>query len=180
MIIKVDDTIIAELIDDKHAAPVFSLINNNRQYLREWLPWVDNMRSIDNFKNYILKCKKESEQGSDFGYVIIYNGTVGGRIGIHNIDQQNKIASIGYWLTEDFAGKGIITKCCKTIIDYAFDILNVNRMEIKCGTQNLKSKAIPVRLNFKQEGIIRQGEFVNNTFIDDLFIFSMLKSEWPY
>jgi ribosomal-protein-serine acetyltransferase len=177
MTIQVDDNIALALIDDKHALPVFNLIDNNRHYLREWLPWVDNMRSIENLKNYIVKCKKENEQGSDFGYVIIYNNIVAGRIGIHNIDQQNKIASIGYWLAEDFAGKGIITKSCKAIINYAFDELGLNRIEIKCGTGNFKSKAIPMRLNFKEEGIIRQGEFVNNKFID-LFIFSMLKTEW--
>jgi ribosomal-protein-serine acetyltransferase len=177
MMIKVDDTISLELLDDKHAVPVFNLIDNNRHYLREWLPWVDNMCSIENFKNYILKCKKESEQGRDFGCVIIYNGTVAGRIGIHNIDKQNKIASIGYWLAKDFAGKGIITTSCKALINYAFDALDVNRIEIKCGTANFKSKAIPMRLNFTEEGIIRQGEFVNNKFID-LFIFSMLKNEW--
>ncbi len=178
MNIKVDGTIFLELPDDKHAAPTFNLIDTNRHYLREWLPWVDNMRSIEIFKNYILKCKKESEQGSDFGYVIIFNEVAAGRIGIHNIDQQNKIASIGYWLAEDFAGKGIITKSCKAIINYGFDTLGLNRIEIKCGTGNFKSKAIPMRLNFKEEGIIRQGEFVNNKFID-LLVFSMLKSEWP-
>jgi ribosomal-protein-serine acetyltransferase len=135
------------------------------------------MRSIEDLKNYILKCKKESEQSNDFGYVIIYNDTIAGRIGLHHIDKQNKIASIGYWLAKDFAGKGIITKSCKAIIDYAFDVLDLNRIEIKCGTGNFKSKAVPERLGFKQEGIIRQGEFVNNKFID-LFIFSMIKSEW--
>jgi ribosomal-protein-serine acetyltransferase len=175
--IKVDNTITLELLDDKHAATVFNLIDNNRHYLREWLPWVDNMRGIEDFKNYILKCKKESELGSDFGYVIIFNDAVVGRIGIHNIDQQNKIASIGYWLAEDFAGKGIITKSCKAIIDYVFDELGLNRIEIKCGTGNFKSKAIPMRLHFNEEGIVRQGEFVNNKFIN-LFIFSMLKTEW--
>jgi ribosomal-protein-serine acetyltransferase len=177
MTIKVDNTNTLELLDDKHAATVFNLIDNNRHYLREWLPWVDNMRSIENFKNYVLKCKKESERGTDFGYVVIHNNVVAGRIGIHNIDQQNKIASIGYWLAEDFAGKGIITKSCKAVIDYAFDELGLNRIEIKCGTGNFKSKAVPMRLHFKEEGIVRQGEFVNNKFID-LFVFSMLKNEW--
>jgi ribosomal-protein-serine acetyltransferase len=97
--------------------PIFNLIDNNRHYLREWLPWVDNMRSIENFKAYILECKKENDVGSGFGYVIIYKGVVAGRIGSHNIDRQNKTASIGYWLAKDFACKGIITTSCKAIIN---------------------------------------------------------------
>jgi len=177
MTIKVDDTISLELLDDKHAVPVFNLIDCNRTYLRQWLPWVDNMLSVDNFKNYILQCKKQSDEGSDFGYVILFKGIVVGRIGIHYIDQQNKIGSVGYWLDENYAGKGIITKCCEAIMQYAFTMLNLNRIEIKCATGNNKSRAIPERMGFKQEGILRQAELLNGRFID-LNIYAMLKSEW--
>lgn len=177
MTIKVDDNILLELIDNTHALPVLNLIEANRNYLKEWLTWVDNIQTIGDFKNYIAKCKLQHEEGSDLGYVIIFNKIVAGRIGLHNIDHQNKIASIGYWLDENYTGKGIISKCCKAIINYAYDTLNINRIEIKCGTGNNKSKAIPEKLGFKKEGILREAELVNNTFID-LYIFSMLKKEW--
>ena len=52
MTIKVDDTITLEPLDDKHAIPTFKLINTNRMYLREWLPWVDYMKTLKNFTNY--------------------------------------------------------------------------------------------------------------------------------
>ena len=83
------------------------MINTNWHYLREWLPWVDNMSTIENFENYIRNSKKENEEGTDFGFIIIYSNRVAGRIGIHkhNIDQQNKAASIGYWLGEEFEKK---------------------------------------------------------------------------
>jgi ribosomal-protein-serine acetyltransferase len=177
MTIKVDESISLELLDDIHAVPILNIIEANRNYLREWLPWVDNMQTIGDFKNYISKCKKQHNEGSDLGYVIIFNKTVVGRIGLHNIDQQNKIASIGYWLDENYTGQGIITKSCKAIINYAYHTLNLNRIEIKCGTGNNKSKSIPEKLGFKKEGILCQAEMVNNTFID-LYIFSMLKNEW--
>jgi ribosomal-protein-serine acetyltransferase len=177
MTIKVDDSISLELLDDIHAVPILNIIEANRDYLKEWLPWVDNMQIIDDFKNYIAKCKKQHVEGSDLGYVIILKKTVVGRIGLHNIDQQNKIASIGYWLDENYTGKGIISKSCKAIINYAYNTLNLNRIEIKCDTGNNKSRSIPEKLGFKKEGILRQAEMVNNTFID-LYVFSMLKNEW--
>jgi ribosomal-protein-serine acetyltransferase len=177
MTIKVDDSISLELLDDIHAVPILNIIEANRNYLREWLPWVDNMQTIGDFKNYIANCKKQHDEGSDLGYVIIFNKNIVGRIGLHNIDQQNKIASIGYWLDENYTGKGIISKSCKAIINYAYRTLDLNRIEIKCGIRNNKSRAIPEKLGFKQEGILREAELVNNTFID-LYIFSMLKNEW--
>jgi ribosomal-protein-serine acetyltransferase len=177
MTIKVDPSISLELLDDIHALPILNLIEASRNYLREWLPWVDNMQTIGDFKNYIAKSKKQHNEGSDFGYLIIFNKTAVGRIGIHNIDHQNKIASIGYWLDENYTGKGIITKSCKAIINYAYNTLDLNRIEIKCATGNNKSRSIPEKLGFTKEGILREGELINNTFID-LYIFSMLKNEW--
>lgn len=55
--------------------------------------------------------------------------------------------------------------------------MDLNRIEIKAAVKNFKSQAIPEKLNFKKEGILRQAEFVNNEFID-LFIYSILKNEW--
>lgn len=177
MIIKVDDTISLELLDEKHAVATFALIDGNRKHLREWLPWVDQIKTIDNFQNYISKTKKQTEEGSDFGFIILFNNTVAGRIGIHYIDQQSKIGALGYWIGEDYSGKGIITKSCRAIINYGFNTLCLNRIEIKCGTENTKSRAIPEKLHFKLEGILRQAELINEHFID-LYVFSMLKEDW--
>jgi ribosomal-protein-serine acetyltransferase len=177
MMIKVGDSITLELLDDKHAAETFALIDTNRKFLKRWLPWVDSMQTVAHFKNYIAHCKQQHKDGTDFGYVILYNNQVAGRIGIHHINQPNKTGAIGYWLAEAFAGKGIVSVSCEALINYGFEVLDLNRIEIKCATGNYKSKAIAERLNFKQEGILRQAEWVNNKSLD-LFLFSMLKEEW--
>ena len=53
----------------------------------------------------------------------------------------------------------------------------LNRIEIKCAVGNNKSRAIPQKLQFKQEGILRQAELLNGKFID-LYLYAMLKEEW--
>ena len=93
------------------------------------------------------------------------------------MDKQNKIGEMGYWIIESEQGKGIITKSCKALIDFCFISLQLNRIEIKCGTENSKSKAITVRLNFTHEGVIRQGEWLYDKFID-LDLFSLIKKEY--
>lgn len=84
---------------------------------------------------------------------------------------------MGYWLAENCTGKGIITKSCKVIINYAFETLALNRIEIKCGTGNYKSKGIPEKLGFVQEGILHQAEYLNDGYID-LYLYSLLKKDW--
>jgi ribosomal-protein-serine acetyltransferase len=70
-----------------------------------------------------------------------------------------------------------MTLCCKTITDYSFNHLNINRIQIKCATKNKKSNAIPNRLNYFFEGIEREGEFINDKYFD-LNLYSALKNEW--
>ena len=175
--IKVTNTLALELIDDQHAESLYQLVKLNRKHLREWLPWVDQMRTIEDFKKYINSSKLRYANHSEMGFVILFNQVMIGRVGVYNIDLTNKTASIGYWLDKQWLGQGIITRCCTAIIEKCFNHLQLNRIEIRAATANVKSQAIPLRLGFKNEGIIRQGEFVNNHFVD-LYVYSMLKEEW--
>jgi ribosomal-protein-serine acetyltransferase len=175
--LNVDDTLVLEMIDQRHAEALLELVANNRQHLREWLPWVDHMRSLEDFRKYINASKLRYGNHTEMGFVIMAAGSMIGRLGLYNIDITNKTASIGYWLDQQWLGKGIITRCCKRVIDEGFTRLQLNRIEIRAATENYKSQAIPERLGFKKEGIIRQGEFVNNRFVD-LVVYSMLKEEW--
>jgi ribosomal-protein-serine acetyltransferase len=173
----VDETITLEIIDYHHAERLCELVKINRRYLREWLPWVDHMRSVEDFRNYIHNAKQRMTAGMELGYVIMVKHTLAGRLGLYHLDLHNKCASIGYWLDQQHQGRGILTRCVQELIKYSFTQLGLNRLEIRCGTANYKSQAIPERLHFKKEGTIRQGEFVNNQFID-LYIYSLIKDEW--
>ncbi len=175
--IKVDDTISLEFLEEIHAESLFNLVNANRIYLREWLPWVDHMKTIDNFRQYISDTKKRAAAQTDYGYAIIIDKNIVGRIGLHHINQQNKIGEIGYWLADGLQGRGIITKSCQAIINHCFTELGLNRIEIKCGTGNHKSCAVAEKLQFKHEGILQQAELLNGKFID-LHLYAMLKQNW--
>jgi ribosomal-protein-serine acetyltransferase len=175
--LKVDNTIVLELLDQRHAEALNELVSINRKHLREWLPWVDHMQSVEDFRKYINSSKLRYGNHAEMGYVIMADGAMIGRLGLYNIDLTNKTASIGYWLDQQWLGKGIITRCCKAVVDDGFSRLQLNRIEIRAATENYKSQAIPERLGFKKEGIIRQGEFVNSRFVD-LLVYSMLKQEW--
>lgn len=177
MHIIVDESIILDMIRPEHAERLFELSRSNKEELEAWFPWVHRMHTISHFKNFSMDSAGRYAAGTEVPLVIVYEGQLCGRIGIYNIDQQNQHASIGYWLGSEFQGKGIVTKACKKLITYGFKTLRLNRIEIKCGTTNIRSQGIPKKLNFTREGIARQAEFVNNRFID-IVVYSMLKNEW--
>ncbi len=177
MKIQVDDTISLEFLEDIHAESLLNLVNANRLHLRAWLPWVDHMHTVANFAYYISDTKRRAAERSDFGYAIIIDKNIAGKIGLHHLNNQNKIGEIGYWLADGLQGRGNISKCCTAMVNYGFTQLGLNRIEIKCGTGNSKSRAVAEKLQFKPEGILRQAELLNGKYID-LYLYAMLKEEW--
>lgn len=175
--ISVDDDIRLELIHFSHAAATFELIDQNREHLRQWLPWVDYMISKKHFEAYIDRCEKQHLAGTDLGYIIFYQEAVAGRIGLHNMQPENKTAEIGYWLGASFQKKGIINRSADAVLHLAFRQLNIHRIELKCAVGNTASAAIANRLNFVKEGVLREAQWVNDRFVD-IVLFSLLKSEW--
>lgn len=176
MTINIDQDLRLELITENHAQPIFDIVDKNRTHLREWLPFVDKMQTVEFAQNFVKGTMQRNNDGNEFAFVIIADDKVIGRIGVYKIDNQNKIGEIGYWLAESLQGKGIVTRSCEAIIDFCFSELLLNRIEIKCGTENFKSKTIPEKLNFTKEGIIREGEMLYDKFID-LNLYSLLKSD---
>ena len=98
MIIKVDDSISLELVNDKHAEAIFNLVNVNKLRLREWLPWVDTMQSVEFIKNFISGSLKRNADHTEYAFVIILDNNIVGRIGVYKIDHQNKIAEFSLCL----------------------------------------------------------------------------------
>lgn len=176
MNLKIDDQIHLELIAIKHAQEIFNLVDRNRTHLKQHLSFVDKMQTVDFAINFAKGTIEKNKLGIEYAFVIYFNNNPIGRIGIYKIDLQNKIAEIGYWLDKKEEGKGIISKSLNSLIKFCFDELKLNRIEIKCGIENSKSNAIPIKFNFKFEGVIRQGEFINNQYID-LNLYSLLREE---
>jgi ribosomal-protein-serine acetyltransferase len=166
-----------ELTVESHAAGLFGAINTNRQHLSEFLPWVGYMQATEDVRAYLKNCEVLYTEQKEISFVIFHNNTVVGRIGIHYINQMNKSGAIGYWLTKDAEGKGIITKSCIAIINHGFKELGLNRIELKAAVKNFRSQAVPERLGFIKEGTLRQAERVNDEFLD-LQLYAMLREDW--
>jgi ribosomal-protein-serine acetyltransferase len=176
--IEIDEDLCLEQLNISHAQGIFDLINSNREYLRKWLTFVDNTKTLKDTENYISYIDESSENvNSETVISILFRNKLLGIISIKKVDWANRIAEVGYWLGEQYQGKGIITRSCKAILDYAFSQMGINRIEIKCGVGNERSCHVPRRLGFTFEGVERDGELVNDIFID-LEVYSILKREW--
>lgn len=165
------------LISLEHKDDLFSLVDKNRAYLREWLPWLDLNTSPDDTESFIQSVIEQYESGKGPQYAIFHDSVMCGVCGFHPIDAGNKVGGIGYWLSKDFSGRGIMTKSVLALLKIGFQDYDLNRIEIPCATGNLKSRAIPERLGFKLEGILREREYLYGEYVDHA-MYSMLASEY--
>jgi len=175
--LKIDDTLELSFVDESRAGELFGLIDANREYLREWLPWLDNNKYLQNTLDFITLSKKQYSDDVSLNLAVCINGTIAGIISLHRFDWPNRSTHIGYWLGEPYQGKGLITRSCRALVDYAFNAMGLNRVEIRCAPGNYKSRAIPERLGFKEEGVLRQVEWLYDHFLDHV-VYSMLRDEW--
>ena len=173
----VDDNIVLRLHHEKMAPLLFELVEKNRAHFREWLPWLDANTKVEHSQQFISECQKNYKKGIGLNFGIYYQDKLVGALGFNVIDNTNKKAEIGYMFGKDYKGKGIMSKSCEALINYGFNQLILNRIDIKAATENIKSRAIPERLKFKQEGILRESEFLYDHFID-LVVYGMLKEDW--
>ncbi len=168
---------IYRLAEEQQAEALFSLVDENRVYLREWLPWLDNNTSADDTRNFIKTSLDRFAKNNGFLTGIVYRDQLAGAISYHGIDWPNQTASIGYWLAAGFQNQGIMIRACRFMVSYAFTELGLNRVEIRCAVKNHKSRAIPERLGFTTEGTLRQAEWLYDHFVD-LVVYGMLVDEW--
>jgi len=164
-------------LSELDVSAVYKVVDHNRNHIREWLPWVDSTDSSDVTAGVIEVWKKELDEKSDVVLGIFENDEYIGNIGLHSLKRPNRSGMIGYWLAKKSQGRGIITDCVRELINYGFSNLDLNRIYIHCSFDNTKSRAIPERLGFIQEGILQDGEYLYGVF-HDLVVYGMVKRNW--
>lgn len=164
-------------IDD--AETLFQLTMASKPYLREWLGWLDYIETVDDSRQNIEgRIKGLLETGGyPKSFAIVYQGELAGTIGFNDINRGIKCGTVGYWLGQDFQGKGIMSQALETLIEYGFRDLGLNKIEIRVATGNVKSRALPEGLGFKQEGVLRDAEWLYDRYVDHV-VYGLLRAEW--
>lgn len=174
---RIDENLKLILPQPQHAEEITKVVRENLEQLKKWMPWANDDYSIDSAREFIKFNLGEFAKNGSFNASVIWKEKFVGGVGFHNLDLKNRSAHISYWLAKEAQGKGIITGCCRALFDYLFDELELNRIQINCNIENEKSRAVPERLGFQLEGIMRQVEFFDNHF-GDWAVYAMLKEDW--
>ena len=116
---------------------------------------------------------RENAASRAFTCGIWSDGRLVGIIGHNRIDWANRAGFPAYWLAPDSEGKGIMTHCCRAVIEHAFGELRLNRLFLATATDNRRAQKIPEKLGFTRVSTLRKAEWLYDHHVDH-YIYSLL------
>ncbi len=175
-IIRIDEVFHIRMPMVEEAFQLSRVIDANRERLKLWLPWLDVNRSVQDSEKFILKCHSDWEKMSLFTGLIYKEAEIVGAIGFHS--KRHRILSIGYWIADKYAARGLCTSACTVLIDWAFlyDPF-LHMIELCAATENKPSRRVAERLQFKFEAELRDREWLYDRFVNHA-IYTTTREEW--
>jgi ribosomal-protein-serine acetyltransferase len=166
------------LFEEADADELYAVIDANREHLAARMPWVASEHGPDDVLPFIRHTRTQLADNNGLQTAIVDpDGAIVGAIGFHSVDWSNRKTSIGYWLARDHEGRGVVTSAVRALVDHAFGIWRLERVAIQAAVDNARSRAIPERLGFREEGTLRAAERIGERRIDHV-LYSMLAEDW--
>jgi ribosomal-protein-serine acetyltransferase len=153
------------LFEERDLDELHHVIDANRDHLARWLPWAAHQTRVDTAE-YIARTRRQLTDVDGTAMAVVADGAIVGSVGFNVISPVHRNAVIGYWLAADAQGRGLMTRAVRACVDHAFGAWGLHRVEIRAATGNVRSRAIPLRLGFREEGVLREAERVDERWLD--------------
>lgn len=152
-------------------------LHSNAHVLRYWdaPPWREPARA----ERFIAACRQIEEEGSG-ARLAIERGADGvflGWVGLTRWNPDHRSASLGYCLDDAAWGQGYATEAARALLRWAFDTLDLNRVQAEADTRNAASARVLEKLGFEREGTLREDCVVNGE-VSDSWVYGLIKRQW--
>lgn len=173
----VSDNLELRSYQPEDATALFHTVDANRSHLRRWLTWVDATRQEEQSLSFILNARQEQEEQRSLSLGIFRQGQLIGGIGMTDWDHGLRKAALGYWISREAEGQGIVQKSARHFIRFLFENLDLNKLEIHYLPGNTRSAKVAQALGFRTEGVLRDSFLLHGSY-QDLVVTGLLRREW--
>jgi len=149
---------------------------SNDELVPKYLLWYPHP-DIDYTKKYLSNLNAKYKRGEIYDWGIEYEGKIIGTVGFTSFDIRNNTGEIGYVLSSKFWGKGIGLEAAGKILEFGFENLSLNRIEVRYMPENIQSRRLSQKLGMKYEGVKRQAVFCKGEY-RDVAIAAILKEDY--
>jgi ribosomal-protein-serine acetyltransferase len=149
-----------------------------QDHLAEWLPWGNSAAEIEGAEEVLQRYADSQARGEGRILGIWTGGKLAGGVLFRVWEKMSGICELGVWLAPEAVGRGLITQASTVMIDWAFRVRGMHRVEWRCASGNQRSSAVARRLGMTKEGTLREA-FPLNGVRHDVEVWAVLASEWP-
>ncbi|MFS0869515.1 GNAT family N-acetyltransferase [Paenibacillus xylanilyticus] len=160
-------------------AEVNDAIRESVEQLRPWLPFAENVPSLEESEAHVRKARLQFLERTDMVLHLRdrHTNEFVGSSGLHRIDWSARCFEIGYWIRTSRTGEGLMTEAVQGIEQFAIQYLDANRLEIRCDSCNIRSAKVAERAGFTLEGILRSVRRDRAGTLVDVMVFSKIRGK---
>jgi ribosomal-protein-serine acetyltransferase len=174
---RIRDDLELHLTIPKFASEIFRLVDANRSYLREWLPWLDANTSERDTRAHLEGRIMAFAKSGVVHCTIFHRNRIVGVAGYNHVDWEFRTGHIGYWLERASMGKGIMTASVLELMHVGFREQGMLKAQIDIATGNARSRSVALRLGFREEGVLPKAENLYGTYVDHV-VYGMSREEF--
>lgn len=164
----------------RHDAPELQrVLLENRSWLSRWEATYPGMFGVVDARATVRALLDGARAGTGIPYVVILDGKLVGQLNVSSVAYGSlSSASIGYWIAESAAGRGVIPTAVALATDYCFQRAGLHRIEICIRPENAPSLRVVEKLGFRYEGLRRRLIHINGGWRDH-FTFAITTEDVP-
>jgi ribosomal-protein-serine acetyltransferase len=165
-------------VDVNDASAILEAVMESGDDLKPWMSWYHEGFSLQDSRSWVEFCLKAWQGNSEYNFVItdIESRIVLGGCGLNHINHTDKLANLGYWVRTSFKGRDAATTTARLLARFAFDDIELNRVEIVVAIGNKASGRVAVKAGAKKEGVLR-NRLALPSALHDAFLFSMIPED---
>ncbi|MEO3768639.1 GNAT family protein [Streptomyces sp. B8F3] len=152
-------------------------LHSSTHVMRYWdsPPWTERARA----ERFLARCREMADEGTGARVAVdrASDGAFVGWCGLTSFDPDYRSASLGYCLDPPMWGHGYATEAAHALLRWAFDTLDLNRVQAEADTRNAASGRVLEKVGFVREGTLREDCVVNGE-VSDSWVFGLIRREW--
>lgn len=147
-----------------------------------WTYGLSDLSQPGKLKRYIEKALQARDEETCAVWTIVDKETreIAGCTRLGEISWEDERGQIGWtWIGKKFQGTGLNKAAKFEILKFGFEVLDLNRIELKADERNIRSRKAITAIGATEEGVLRQHMKTHDGFLRNTVFYSILRSEWP-
>jgi RimJ/RimL family protein N-acetyltransferase len=168
--------LVLQMPASEHVAPLNEAILESFAELHAWMEWAIVPPNEDDTRAFCEEALRQRREGSSCPLLMLdgRDGSIIGATGYARIDWAVPAFEIGYWCRTPRCGHGYVTEATAALTRFAFETLGANRVQVRMDDRNQRSIAVPERLGFDLEGILRHDVRDHHDRLRDTRVYALL------